>query len=187
MRNALSILGALILILLSGCTTAVDMERVKHPSWSIEILSPQVSTRIAQSGSTDKLYELIVNVLSGLLGGLYTGLVVTRYVRISELRNEAIRIVQQIEYMDEPGRGFQVNDPSSNSLIYISSDLYRLGHQAGGDSIGKVMKEISEYNYGAKAGRVSCHQYDNQMKKWQAIIRTLPAARRVLWRPWGKI
>lgn len=131
--------------------------------------------------SLDTIVSLVLGVPIGLVSGLYTGLIVTRYTRFAELRNEVLRLIRTIEFMQNGEQIDIENDRNVPKLALISSDLLFLGHHKAGETITKLWTEMSKINYEAKHGRIGIVEYSKYYSDWQKLGRKLPGSKRVLW------
>ena len=84
--------------------------------------------------------NIIIGVMTGIISGGYTGLVISKYILFTSLRREALRIIRRIDYID--GQGYS-NYESLPEMVLISSDLLSLNHQKAGDGIMGVFKKIN--------------------------------------------
>jgi hypothetical protein len=71
--------------------------------------------------SLDSILSLLLGIPIGLVSGLYTGLIVTRYARFAELRNEVLRIIRSIDFMREESRINITNDQDVPKFVLIAS------------------------------------------------------------------
>ena len=137
--------------------------------------------------SADSIISLLLSVPIGIISGFYSGLIVTRYARFAELRNETLRIIRGIDFVDE-GRQIQIsNDGDVSKLVLVASDLFFLNHMKAGEKVGELSKAISNTNYDARAGRVGIEEYSDRYGQWQAAARSLPANKTVVWSFWAKL
>lgn len=83
--------------------------------------------------SPETVISLLLGIPIGLVSGLYTGLIVTRYARFAELRNETLRIIRTIDFMQDGSKVDVSNDQGVPKLVLISSDLIFLGHRMAGE------------------------------------------------------
>ncbi len=137
--------------------------------------------------SLDSLISLLLSIPLGLVSGLYTGLIVTRYARFAELRSEALRIIRAIDFMSD-GAGVQLSHHEDvPKLLLISSDLLFLRHKEAGEQMAQLLQRISTTNYEAQNGKLSVGEYNSQHTAWQEAARALPPNKLVLWAFWGKL
>ncbi|MGZ5540701.1 MAG: hypothetical protein ACXWE3_03120 [Methylobacter sp.] len=123
----------------------------------------------------------------GLVSGLYTGLIVTRYSRFAELRNEALRIIRSIDFMETEDKVRVSNNENVPNLLNISSDLLFLKHRKAGEQVIQLLKEVSSTTHEAQVGKLNVIEYGRCHAEWQRIARELPGNKIVLWSLWGKI
>ncbi|PNM19800.1 hypothetical protein [Yersinia enterocolitica] len=121
--------------------------------------------------------NIIIGVMTGIISGGYTGLVISKYILFTSLRREALRIIRRIDYID--GQGYS-NYESLPEMVLISSDFLSLNHQKAGDSImgvfNKINTEISMRPLSTN-GDIIC--------EGQKTIRSLPANIWVLINPFS--
>ena len=137
--------------------------------------------------SIDSVVSLLLGIPIGLVSGLYTGLIVTRYARFAELRNEILRVIRVIDFMEDNGSIDIRHDQDVPKLHLIASDLLFLGHHAAGEQTLKLVQDMSHTNYSAKHGKMSIHEYGEKYSEWQTTARRLPGNKLVLWSLWGRI
>lgn len=137
--------------------------------------------------SADSLLSILLSIPIGVISGLYTGLIVTRYARFAELRNEALRIIRTIDFVHEAPKILVFNDQDISRLVVIASDLFFLSHRNAGEKVIKLSNDIQGTNKEARDGRVSIREYEDHYSRWQAVARDLPPSKRVIWRLWGKL
>lgn len=137
--------------------------------------------------SIDSFVSLLLGIPIGLVSGLYTGLIVTRYARFAELRNEVLRVIRIIDFMENNGSVDIRHDQDVPKLHLIASDLLFLGHHAAGEQTLKLVQDMSNTNYSASRGKVSIQEYGKKYSEWQATARQLPGSKLVLWSLWGRI
>lgn len=89
------------------------------------------------------LQNIFASIVTSIISGLYTGLIVTRYTRFSSLRNESLRIIRTIDCMKEKDKILITNDKDVPNLCLIGSELLFLSHKKAGDKIFKLHKEIT--------------------------------------------
>ena len=137
--------------------------------------------------SLDSIITLLLGIPIGLVSGLYTGLIVTRYSRFAELRNEVLRIIRLIDFMESGAVVKVSNNKDVSSLVNIASDLLFLKHKKAGEEVLQLLRNISEKTKDAEQGKISVVEFDEQHAKWQKTARELPGNKVVLWALWGNI
>jgi hypothetical protein len=134
--------------------------------------------------STDAFFSLLIGIPISIITGLYSGIIVSRYTRFAELRNEVLRIIRAIDFMQEQ-HGLRIsNDNDLSRLPLIAGDFYYLQHRAAGDTVNALRAEIDEVSMHARAGRLDSSMYEKSFASWQQTARSLPPARAVLWSLW---
>jgi hypothetical protein len=129
----------------------------------------------------NSLQTIFVSILTSIISGLYTGLIVTRYTRFSDLRNESLRIIRKIDYVEERGITVITNDKDISDLCLIGSELILLSHKEASNEIFKLHKEIISSIYEARNGRISSKEFNDKFILWQNVAREIPPNKIVLW------
>ena len=135
----------------------------------------------------ETVINLLLGIPIGLVSGLYTGLIITRYTRFAELRNEAMRIIRAIDFVQNDSRINLSNDHDVSKLVLIGSDLLFLGHRKAGEATMKLSTEILSINYAARHEKIDMDEYSKHFSRWQDLGRELPSSKKVLWSLWGRI
>lgn len=131
--------------------------------------------------------EAIISLLLSIPLGLYAGVVISRYSRFAELRNEVLRIIRTIDFMQEGDRVHITNDQDIAKLTLIVSDLLFLKHRKAAEVVSSIRQDIDEMSMHAKVGRLDVQAFGQNFANWQNMANTLPANRLVLWSPWAKL
>lgn len=84
--------------------------------------------------------SIFIGILTGIISGAYTGLILSKYVLFTSLRRETLRIVRRINYID--GEGYS-NYESLSELILISSDFPALKHKRAGEDVMAIFNELN--------------------------------------------
>lgn len=84
--------------------------------------------------------SIFIGILTGIISGAYTGLILSKYVLFTSLRRETLRIVRRINYID--GEGYS-NYESLSELILISSDFLTLKHKRAGEDVMAIFNELN--------------------------------------------
>lgn len=137
--------------------------------------------------SIESLISLLLGVPIGLISGLYTGLIVARYSRFAELRNETLRIIRRIEFMEEGPSVHITNDEELPKLHLIAGDLLFLGHKKAGEYVLELSGEMRKANHAARNGALDYATYSKTYERWQAKARALPGGKKVLLSFWGRL
>lgn len=137
--------------------------------------------------SEDSVFSLLLGIPIGIVSGLYTGLIVTRYARFAELRNEILRIIRNIEFIYEMPNIHFKNESDLSKLMLISSDLLFLHHRIAGEQVAKLSREIQSSNDDARYGGVDINDYFGRHNRWQATARNLSPNMFVICSLWGKL
>ena len=135
----------------------------------------------------ESVLTAVYTILISILSGIYSGVIVSRYSRFAELRNEVLRIIRSIDFMDESSHIAISKDEGVSKLQLISSDFIFLKHSRAASLLNMLAKEIQQVNYKAKQGQISIDDYSVAYSNWQALARKLPANNLVLWSLWAKL
>ncbi|EGP0462705.1 hypothetical protein IV626_002073 [Salmonella enterica] len=84
--------------------------------------------------------SIFIGILTGIISGAYTGLILSKYVLFTSLRRETLRIVRRINYID--GEEYS-NYESLSELILISSDFLALKHKRAGEDVMAIFNELN--------------------------------------------
>lgn len=137
----------------------------------------------------DFMLEFIVNVVvalvTGFTVGISAGLVVARMARFEELRNEARRIIWGIDYIYAGGdRPRIIERRHTGELLYVSSELYALKHVAAGETVSRLLQEITETLSNPPC---DAELMNKRYADWQRTCRELKPERNIIfgisWRP----
>lgn len=131
--------------------------------------------------------EAIIGLLLSLPIGLYGSVVISRYSRFSELRNEVLRIVRAINFMQEGNKVHITNDQDIAKLPLIVSDLISLKHGEAAEVVLAIRSDIDEISMHAKVGRLDSSAFAQNFSNWQSMARNMPPNKFVLWSPWAML
>ena len=92
--------------------------------------------------SADSILSLLLGIPIGIISGLYTGIIVTRYARFAELRNETLRIIRSIDFVHEAPNILVSNDQDVSKLALIASDLFFLSHRTAGEKVNELRRVL---------------------------------------------
>nr|WP_312231724.1 hypothetical protein [Pseudomonas sp.] len=130
--------------------------------------------------------SLLVGLILSLPIGLYSGIIIARYSKFSELRDEALRIVRTISYMQEERKIIVSEKNDLPKLTLISSELLFRQHQKAADSIITLSAAIADTNHEAESGKTPIETYEQRYLHWQKIVRELqPSIRRIFAIAWS--
>jgi|SRR5947199_4706716 hypothetical protein len=112
--------------------------------------------------------ELVV----GIATGLYTGGVVTQLVRFGSLKNEALRLVREIDSGNELPWATTIRQirEAHRRFTNISSDFYYLRHERAGDNINKLSNELAAFSLHIPSAQAVSDAYP----RWQRELRKMP-------------
>jgi hypothetical protein len=134
------------------------------------------------------LLSIPVSLICGIISGLYTGLIVTRYSRFSALRNEALRIIRVIDFIDEKEYINISNTDDVGKIFLIAMDLEFLGHEKAANKLYKISNEITSVNYEAGIGKINYSEYHEGFRLWQVNARSISPSKKVVFSlMWGNL
>ena len=137
--------------------------------------------------SSDTIISLLIGIPLSIITGLYSGAILSRYVRFSDLRNEALRIIRTIDFMQESGDVSISNTDDVAKLTLISSDLYFLKHRKAAEIVNAIRADVDEISTHASVGRLKVSAFGQNYSNWQNMARTLPPNKLVLWSLWATL
>lgn len=137
--------------------------------------------------SSDTFISLLLGMPLSIITGLYSGVILSRYVRFAGLRNEVLRIIRTIDFMQELGGVSISNTDDVAKLALISSDLYFLEHREAAEIVNAIRSDISEISMHAGVGRLKVAAFGQSHSNWQTMARTLPPNKLVLWSLWARL
>lgn len=130
---------------------------------------------------TQVFVGLLLSVPVGVLSGIYSGLIVARLARFEDLRTEMLRIIHAVDYR-EVGKGTRLHARKELAdTLSISSNLYRLGHEAAGDAVNTIRSEIDAAS--ATAPNLQIEVLEKSYLDWQRRCRDMKPSRRAVLRP----
>lgn len=137
--------------------------------------------------SCDTIISLLLGIPLSIITGLYSGAILSRYVRFAELRNEALRVIRTIDFMQEADGVSILKTDDVAKLILISSDLYFLKHRKAAETVNAIRSDIDEIVMHARIGRLKAGAFEQNYSNWQSRARTLPPNKLVLWSLWATL
>lgn len=137
--------------------------------------------------SSDLIISLVLGVPFSIITGLYSGVILSRYIRFAELRNEVLRIIRTIDFMQEIDRVLISNDHDVSKLALIVSDLIYLKHHKAAEIASAIRTDIDEISIHVRAGRLNVAAFEQNYSNWQNMARSLPPNRLVLWSLWSRL
>lgn len=137
--------------------------------------------------TSDTIISLFLGIPLSIITGLYSGAILSRYVRFADLRNEALRIIRAIDFIQETGCLTVSKNEDVAKLTLISSDLYFLKHRKAAEIVNTIRSDINEMSIHAKAGRIGSESFEQSYINWQNMARTLPPNKLALWSFWAAL
>jgi hypothetical protein len=115
--------------------------------------------------------EILINLGIGLVAGIYAGVVVARISKFEELKNEAKRIVWDIDFMSVNNSSPKLIKRSDTAkFLAISSELYFLKHNKAGNGINDLSRAIDSV---FRKPPEHSNDIDIYYSTWQKVIREL--------------
>ena len=137
--------------------------------------------------TSDSIVSLLLGIPLSIVTGLYSGAILSRYIRCGDLRNETIRIIRTIDFTQETGGVSITKTDDVAKLSLISSDLYFLEHRKAAEIVNAIRSDIDEMSVHAGTGRLKIEAFEKHYLNWQSMARTLPPNKLVLWSFWAKL
>jgi hypothetical protein len=131
--------------------------------------------------------ESIISLFLGFPLALYGSVVFSRFSRFAELRNEVLRIIRTIDFMQEQSGVSITNVQDVPKLTLIASDLLSLKHREAAEVVSAIRSGIDEISMHAKIGRLNVSAFGQSYSNWQSMARELPPNKLALWNPWSKL
>jgi len=119
------------------------------------------------------LCKFLDELAIGIATGLYTGGLVTQLVRFASLKNEALRLVREIDFGDDLvpwSTTIQQINQAQRRFVNISSDFYYLRHVRAGNTINELSNEFAAFSPNIPAAQVVSDAY----LRWQQTLRKMP-------------
>ena len=123
--------------------------------------------------SQESWIALLISVPVGIVSGLYSGLIVARYQRFSELRARLLRIVREIDFMGDQQRIIFPARKDVPELTLIASDFFFLKHAGAGDETLRLEAEIKNAIYLGSHGKIDSETFSEKFSAWQSAGRRL--------------
>jgi hypothetical protein len=115
----------------------------------------------------------LINLSVGVVTGLYSGLVVARYQRFSDLRSQAKKTILEIDYIHENGRMIFPRRSEVPEFTQIASELLYLKHRKAASRLLNLQSEIYSSIQDAGMGRISYDNFQSQYLEWQRAISAI--------------
>lgn len=128
---------------------------------------------------------LLMGVPVGIISGLYSGLIVARYQRFSELRARLLRIIREIDFIGDEKRITFPARKDVPELTPIASDFFFLQHTDAGEQTLRLQTAIKEAIYLGSLGRIDSELFGEKFLEWQEGGRRLKPNVLQLLRLWG--
>jgi hypothetical protein len=118
------------------------------------------------------LCRFIDELLIGIAAGLYTGGLVTQLVRFAGLKNEALRLIREIDFGDLVPWPTTIEQLRSaqRKFVNISSDFCYLRHVRAGNTINELSNEFGAFSVNVPSAQAVSDSY----LRWQERLRKMP-------------
>ena len=123
--------------------------------------------------STESIFSLLLSIPTGIISGLYAGIIVARYQRFADLRLHAKKLILEIDFVWEDAKMFFPRRKEVPEFFTIASDLFFLGHKSAGKKVLEVSQEIQQSIMEARAGKINSELFNERYGNWQQEIRAL--------------
>jgi len=116
---------------------------------------------------------LIVGTLIGAAFAFPSGVILARWQRFYQIRDDALRIIQMIDFVNEGGRVAFIRSPEVEKLTLLAGDFFRIRQSAAGEKLGMINQEIINYLYVTPAARSDYTAFERSYAEWQHTLRNL--------------
>ena len=132
------------------------------------------------------IYDLLMALIPGAIGGYYAALLISKYAKFNSLKYEALRLVRKIEYFGNHDSITITRADNLEEIQYISSELLTLKHRKAGKALFVLSAEILGIKEDCASGKISGFKMNEYISKWQSSIRKLRPGLN-LFVPWGQL
>jgi len=136
---------------------------------------------------SDTVISLLASIPIGIATGGYSSLIVAKYSRFANLKNEALRIIRGIEFIGNEEKLELSYAPKRENLSLIASELFFLGHREAGEKISEIDNDLSNKIYLAENGKIGIKEFESSYNSWQKSARTIFARKWPLLSLLGKL
>ena len=179
LRSAGAVIGVVVLALLySGVIFAI------YPGWDFFIDFIKSNIFISFS-SSDVFLSLLLGVISGVISGWMTGVLITRINRFSSIKSEALGHLNSVEYPENEGAEY-ADEGTISQIKDLANELYRFGHKSAGNIFNSVHFAIDWEMCLFRSGQSNIENIENTLSQCRRKIRELRPSQRVFI-PWGEI
>jgi len=126
---------------------------------------------------------IMISVLTGVIAGIHSGIVVARMSKFEEVRNQIKRIIWNIDFMYSSDKPEIITRKDISELTFLSSDFYALKHPCAGEQTSILQSEI----YKVLNSPPNKFEKMNELySEWQETCRNLKPGYRVIFslKPW---
>ena len=130
--------------------------------------------------SPDTALSLQIGIPASLIASLYAVIVISRYLRFSELRTELLRLVRSIEHIY--GRSPVVKgEENTRKMLLVASDLIYFGHKRAAAKVFEISQDLSESSIAVNHGRLAARILESKINAAQESLRRLPKSHIRVW------
>lgn len=115
----------------------------------------------------------LLSIPIGVVTGLYSGIIVSRYSRFAELRDQLLRLIARIEYVDVNGNLEVKNHDVTDGVVFIVGDLVFLKHKKAGDVVSCLNNDMMTMKARVEFGRVDFNTYKDAIHNWHKLAREI--------------
>lgn len=126
---------------------------------------------------------LVLDILIGLLTGLYSGLIASKYLRYVTLRNQALQAVRQVEQLHGHHESHVVlaRRRDLKQLKHIAQELHHIGYEGAAqqvDDVQALLLHAHEQGHAAEDLEAKLDAWLESMRRHHpALLPTLQAWR----------
>jgi hypothetical protein len=114
---------------------------------------------------------LFASIPIGIISGLYTGIIVSKYARFAELRSEALRVVRGFNYIGDGQRISLLSGSELSDLSLIASELMQLGHKRAGLVVREIENLAASARMSVEASKMQVEDLNISLLAWQRTLR----------------
>lgn len=94
-----------------------------------------------------------MGIISGIISGCYSGIVISRFTIFNNLKRESLRIIRRFDYEENKISGDKKkNQIEASELSLIVSDFIYIGQKKAGEKILAISNKLNN---------IICHNSDN--------------------------
>lgn len=114
--------------------------------------------------------NILISLLTGIVAGLYSGIVVSRMSKFEEVRHQIKRIILNIDFIYSSDKPEIIVKKDISDLLFLSCDFYALKHKNAGEEVSVLQSEI---NAVVASPPKEYEKMNNMYSEWQEKCRNL--------------